>query len=168
MKATLSLFLLLSLYTSKIIIADISDLRELLEKPVPKHNWKTDVEEKTFHMQYGFDNMEGVQYSVICKAGAKIIPGKISNKRATYTENFEEKECTHWRFVEGRLVHEVDFANVKCRRPLGKDGEKRFYNGVVHLKTGYVVGKVDSNLNTIEFSRNGIVEIRRNNFYVIC
>ena len=153
----------------RIIIADIEDLRGLLEKKsVTKHKWKKDVDETDYHMLYGYDNMDGEQYSILCKVDKDIIPGKISNGKATYTEGFDVKECLEWRFVEGRLVHETDFSSVKCRKPLGKMGDKRYYNGVVHLRNGYVVGKVDASLNLFEFSRDDQVQVRRNNFYVIC
>ena len=161
---------LIHLSYSKIQVVDIKDVRNLLlnSNSHAKHNWESEIDETTYHMQYGFDTIEEVQFSIICRVGQDIIPGKISKGKASYTLNFEEKTCTHWRFVEGRLVHELDFQSVKCRRPLGRVGTDRFYNGVAHLKTGYVVGKVLSDLEYIEFSRNGIVETRKNNFYIIC
>ena len=132
------------------------------------HNWRVDTSETDYHMPYGFESSEGVQYSIICKVGDRVIPGKVFEGRPTYTDNFEIKECEKWKFVEGRLVHELDFQRTHCRYPLGKDGDRRFYNGVVHLRSGYVVGKVDENLSTIAFSHKGVVEIRKNNFYIIC
>ena len=167
----LTILLLLAYFLSaKIILADVEDLRKLLQKDYVKtsHKWKTDITEISDHMPYGFDEIEGEQYSIICSVGEDYIPGKINKGKANYTQNFEEKECLKWKFVEGRLVHELDFSSSKCRYPLGKVGDKRFYNGVVHLKTGLVVGKVYENLNVIEYSRNGVVEIRKNNFYIIC
>ena len=163
--------MLIGFSISKIIVADIEDIRNLLinEERRKTHYWNSKIDDTDEHMQYGFDTLEGVQYSIICRVdNDTIIPGKISKGKATYTSNFQEKKCESWKYVEGRLVHELDFLHTKCRRPLGKEGNQRFYNGVAHLKTGYVVGKVDEHLHAIEYSRDGVVEIRKNNFYIIC
>ena len=164
------LLMIISLLNAKIIIADVGDIRKLLfDKPVKRKLWETDITLINDRMQYGYETFEKLQYSIICKiTDDKILPGKISRGRATYIENKVEKKCDSWRFVEGRLVHVLDFKNKRCRKPLGKDGVNKYFNAVAHVKSGFVVGSVDSSFKKpMEYSIRGQIKSERVNYYLI-
>ena len=169
----LLLCLFCNLALSKIFIADEGNVTKTLKtnpiSPHRSHKWETDLDSIKFHMMYGYDSQGGRQYSIICQVDDKrVIPGKIMHGKATYFDEKNEIECTHWRFVEGRLVHESDFDKVKCRAPLGVDGKDKYYNGVAHLHSGYEIGSVAANLKWIIYSRDGEIRYKKNNFYIIC
>ena len=159
---------------SKIVVAEVGELRQLLKSPNLisnniAHFWLQDPQETKIQMPYGYEHSEGIQYSIICKVDINnIIPGKINKGTATYIDGSVVKRCSQWKFIEGDLVFQTLFSPKKCRKPLGKKGNLKLYNGVVQVKTGFVVGYVPSTLAYMKYSINGIVKKELYNFYIIC
>ena len=171
MKIIVILLLLGSLTHNKIIIAEVSELRRLLNPALTmKEQIKQKKNNKKPSQVYGFEYDSGEVVPIICiSAIYGNLPGKLTKLKATFTSNGDQLVCKNYKKITGDL-RPASLGVAGCKSTGSEGGIGRFWNALIINKNGVSPGDFHENFKVARFGnkKRVITVTDLSKIYIIC